>query len=307
MFSSALFLWLFLPVLLAVIACLIWVVNIVSGLFLTMREPSFLASYPRMDGEEIDFQSEDGIRLKGRFVRAKTSPAKGTLIFCQEADGTMASCSKYVSFLPAHGFHVFTFDFRGHGASENVPGYIPRQWASSHELYDLFGALDTVKSMPDVDPDKIFLLGVSRGASVAVSAAGISNGIRGIVTDSAFSTKWLLNDYMLKWTGVILPMKRLPGWVYWILRHAGVFISEIKTQCRFPAMEKALRSMKTPILMIHGQKDGHVSFKHARKLFDITRAPKIFLEIPNARHNESVLVAPELYEKTVVEFLEGAL
>jgi fermentation-respiration switch protein FrsA (DUF1100 family) len=128
-----------------------------------------------------------------------------------------------------------------------------------------------------------------------------------IVTDSAFSTKWLLNDYMRKWTGVILPVKRLPTFVYWVLEDMGVFASEIKTQCRFPSVEKSLRHLETPILIIHGQKDAYVSLQHGRKLFNITRAPKKFLEVPQARHNESVLVSPGLYEKTVVDFLEGVL
>ena len=308
MFLSALFWWLFATILLAITAGSIWVINLVSSIFLTLREPSFLMNYPRVEGEPVDFQSEDGIRLKGKFIKSLRSSAKGTVIFCPEADGTIDSCSKYTPFLPAHGFHVFSFDFRGHGTSGNADGYVPRQWASSHELYDLFGALDTVKAMPSVDPDKIFLMGVSRGAATAICAAAISGDIRGIVSDSAFSTKWLLNDYMRKWTGVILPVKKLPTLIYWILEETGVFASEIKTQCRFPSVEKSLRQMKNPILMIHGQKDSYVSFKHARKLFDAaTRAPKKFLEVPNARHNESVLVAPELYEKTVVEFLESAL
>lgn len=307
MFLSALFWWLFGTVLIGATAGLIWVINLVSSIFLTLREPSSLVTYPRVEGEAIDFQSEDGIRLKGKFIKAQGPSAKGTVIFCPEADGIIDSCSKYTPFLPAHGFHVFSFDFRGHGASDNAHGYIPRQWASSHELYDLFGAIDLVKARPDVDPDKIFLMGVSRGAAVAICTAAIDGHICGIVTDSAFSTKWLLNDYMRKWTGVILPVKKLPTFVYWILEDMGVFASEIKTQCRFPSVEKSLRHLETPILIIHGQKDAYVSLRHGRKLFDITRAPKKFLEVPQARHNESVLVSPDLYEKTVVEFLEGVL
>lgn len=301
--------WLIFAALLAAgIAWGIWIINLVSNIFLTIREPSALVTFPRLEGEDIDFQSEDGIRLKGKFLRAKTPSAKGTVIFCQEADSVMDSCGKYLSFLPAAGFNVFTFDFRGHGVSQNAAGYTPRQWASSHEMYDLFGAMDTVKGMRGVDSGRIFLMGVSRGAAVAICTAAISSEIRGIVSDSAFSTKWLLNDYMRKWTGVILPVKRLPTWIYWILEDAGVFVSEIKTQCRFPSVEKALRTLKTPILMIHGQKDAYVHSKHARKLFNYARrAPKKFLEVPDARHNESVLIAPDLYAKTVVEFLEDAL
>ncbi len=284
----------------------IWAVNLVSNLLLSLREPSSLVSYPRVEGELIDFQSEDGIRLKGKFIRAQ-GKLKGTVIFCPEADSTMDSCSKYISYLPSQGYHVFSIDFRGHGVSGNVEGYVPRQWVSSYELYDLFGALDLVKEMKGVDPDKVFLFGVSRGAAAAICTASISGGIRGIVTDSAFSTKWLLNDYMRKWTSVILPFKKLPTWVYWTLEDFGVFTAEMKVKYRFPAVEKSLRSLETPILMIHGQKDSYVSFRHAKKLFDVTRSPKRFLDVPDARHNESVVVAPELYQKTVLEFLEGTL
>ncbi len=301
-------LWiLFITVLASSVISAVWVINLVSNIFLTLREPSSLESYPRVEAPVIDFQSEDGIRLKGKLIRSQVQPAKGTVIFCPEADGTMDSCIKYTSFLPAKGFHVFTFDFRGHGVSDNADGYVPRQWVSSHELYDLFGALKAVKVMREVDTNKIFLLGVSRGAATAICTAAIDGNIRGIITDSAFSTKWLLNDYMRKWTGVILPFKKLPTWNYWILERMGVFASEIKMQYRFPAMEKALRGLKTPILIIHGEKDSYVSLAHARRLYGCARGPKRILEVPDARHNESVLVAPALYEKTVVEFLEDVL
>ncbi len=295
-------------VLTACVVGAIWVMNLVSSIFLSLREPSSLISYPRVEGEAVDFQSEDGIRLKGKFLKAHAATVKGTVIFCQEADGLMDSCIKYTAFLPANGFHVFTFDFRGHGVSANAEGYVPRQWVTTHELYDLFGALGTVKAMQAVDPDKIVLMGVSRGAAAAICAAAINAEVRGVISDSAFSTKWLLNDYMRKWTGVILPVKRLPSWIYWILENAGVFASEIKLHYRFPSVEKALRSLKVPLLMIHGQKDSYVSAQHASRLFRNARVPwKKALEVPNARHNESVIVAPELYSKTVLEFLEESL
>jgi uncharacterized protein len=283
----------------------IWATNLVSNLFLTLREPSSLTAHPNVEGEIVDFQSEDGVRLKGKFIKSCSAPAKGTVIFCPEVDSPMDSCGKYTSFLPPHGYNVFSFDFRGHGASQNVEGYTPRQWVSSHELYDLFGALDRVKGLPGVEAERIFLFGVSRGAAAAICAAAINGNVRGIISDSAFSSKWLLKDYMYKWTSAISSFKRGPKFMYWVLEEAGVFVSEMRVQYRFPSVENALRTLKPPILMIHGQKDSYVSFRHAKKLYDTTRAIKQYLEVPNARHNEGVIVAPELYGNAVLEFLNS--
>src|SRR3990167_892278 len=98
MFLSFLLWGLFAVVLLTLIVGAIWVINLVSNLFLTLRESSALVSYPRVQADEVDFQSEDGIRLKGKFIKAQGMPAKGTVLFCQEADGTMDSCAKYTSY-----------------------------------------------------------------------------------------------------------------------------------------------------------------------------------------------------------------
>lgn len=62
-------------------------------------------------------------------------------------------------------FAVFTFDFRGHGESGgNSNG------ERSDFLTDAKAALETVKELPGVDPERMALIGASIGADAAIDA-----------------------------------------------------------------------------------------------------------------------------------------
>ncbi|HRZ86820.1 MAG TPA: alpha/beta fold hydrolase [bacterium] len=281
---------------------MIWIISMVQHFFLTLREPASAYNFKKPDGETVEFYSSDGVFLTGIFVPAKVK-AKGTVIFCPEVDADARSCVKYSLFLTELGYNLLSIDFRGHGNSSNLDGYISRQWVSSYEVYDLLGAIEYVSGRPDVDPDKIALFGVSRGGGAAICAAAQSPDVRVVITDSAFSSKKTLNAFMKKWTGMFLPVDNLGNWIYVFLENITIKIAEIKLGYKLPAVENALKTMKRPVLMIHGQRDAYISIDQARWLFALAGDPKELLEVPAARHNESVVVKRDMYRSKIVDFL----
>lgn len=95
----------------------------------------------------------------------------------------MGSHYPQVSWLPAKGFNLFVFDYRGYGKSQGVP--------SRKGVYeDSVAAVEYIKSRTDIDQGKLILFGQSPGGANAVCVAGKNkfDGVVGIAIDSAFSS-----------------------------------------------------------------------------------------------------------------------
>lgn len=284
----------------------IWLIWMIQNIFLTLREPAAPYHFSKPDGETIDFYSSDGVFLSGVFIPAK-GHAKGTVIFCPEVDADSRSCVKYALFLTEAGYNLFSIDFRGHGNSSNLDGYVSRQWVSAYEVYDLLGAIEYVKERKDVDPKKIALFGVSRGGGAAVCAAAQCPDVKVVITDSAFSTKKTLNAYMKKWTSIFLPVAHLGNFVYVFLENITIKVVEIKLGYKLPSVENAVKTLRRPLLLIHGQRDTYISVEQGKWLYSLAAEPKALLEVSGARHNESVVVNKELYQGKILEFLQKYL
>ena len=69
---------------------------------------------------------------------------------------------------------------------------------------------------------------------------------------------------------------------------------------RFDIM-KIIDKMKTPLLIVHGEKDNIIKIELGKKVFDAAPEPKKSLYIPNAGHNN--LYDFNLYEE-IFSFIE---
>jgi len=79
--------------------------------------------------------------------------------------------------LAAHGLAVLRFDFRGSGDS----GGDFREMTISREIEDAGAALDSLVSRPEVDPNRVGVLGLSLGGCVAACLAGRDARVRALV------------------------------------------------------------------------------------------------------------------------------
>ncbi|MDP8263543.1 MAG: alpha/beta fold hydrolase [Candidatus Ancaeobacter aquaticus] len=289
------------------VATMIWIVYTSVDGFLRLREPASTIKYVKPEGgESVQFYSADGVMLCGVFMPAKEKD-NGTIIFCPEVDADSTSVTKYASFLCDKGYNILSVDFRGHGNSSNLDGYISRQWVSTYEVYDLLGAIEYIKSRSDIDTSRIGLFGVSRGGGAALCTAQECPEIKCVVTDSAFSTKKTLNSYMKKWTSLFLPVTQMPHFMYIILENVVIKVTEIKLGYKLPSVENAIKTRACPLLMIHGQRDTYIGVDQARMLYGYANDPKVLLEVPGARHNESIVINGELYKNRVTDFLHKNL
>lgn len=219
---------------------------------------------PKNDGyafEEVTFSSEDTTQLSGWFIPAK-GKALGTVIHFHGNAQNMSAHYSFVSWLPAKGFNLFLFDYRGYGKSKGKPSR-----DGVHE--DSIAAVNYIKSRTDIDQSRIILFGQSIGGANAIAVAGSTQfeGIVGVVSESAFSTyKSVATDH----AGLLKPL-------------APLVIGN-----KFSPVAVVKNIAPIPLLIIHGTNDSVVDYKHAKKLYKEAAEPKTLWTINAGQHTEAL-------------------
>jgi len=267
-----------------------------------------LRIHPRDDGESVGFPADDGVRLSGTYLHARTTERIGVLVYCHEFLSDRWSYQPYLDELRDAGYDIFTFDFRNHGESEAQPDYQPLQWVSNRELADLSGALKYLRSRADRDPAGFGLFGVSRGGTTALFAAADEPDVWGVITDGAFPTRGTMIHYIIRWAEIYVRSRTylalIPRWVYEILAWIARRGSELRQGCRFMNVESAVaRLAPRPWLMIHGERDTYIGPEIARALFDYGDGPREMWLVPDAKHNRCRDRDPQAYAARVKAFL----
>ena len=281
------------------------VLRLIVKIFMQIAITANREESPPVDGEEVTFTTRDGCQLHGYFIFGENSCGK-TILFCHEVGAGWGSWHKYASFLPKAGYNILSFDFRGHGLSKLTNGYKPTPWLTKYEYNDICAALEYLSNREDVAKDKIGSFGVSRGGNTAIYCAQKTGLLRAIAVDSSFSTYETMYAYIEKWAPIYIPFKISSAVIHFLTR-IGIFFSQIAFRSRLPRIAKLLKHLHIPIFFIHGERDNYISVNQARQLYERANEPKELWTIPKARHNESVLVNPEGYEKRITAFFKKSL
>jgi uncharacterized protein len=260
-------------------------------------------------GEPVEFTTDDGLKLCGSYLPARTPEQSGVIVYCHEYLSDRWSYHPYLDQVRDRGFDVFAFDFRNHGESDSEPAYEPMQWTSDREVRDLRAALKILRSRPDRDPAGFGLFGVSRGGTTALLAAPEEDDVWGVVTDGAFPTHGTMVPYIIRWCEIYVPNRLvrllLPEWVFRLLAFSALRQTERRLTCRFPSVESAAaRLAPRPWLMIHGERDSYISADIARQLFRRGKKFKELWLVPEAKHNRCRETDPEGYAARLLSFFE---
>lgn len=237
--------------------------------------------------DAVTFRSSDGARLSAWFVPAVGEPV-GTVIHFHGNAQNMTVHSDFVRWLPAEGFNLFVFDYRGYGASEGRPG--------RRGVYeDSVAAIKYVKSRPDLDQNKLLILGQSLGGANAIAAVGNNDfkGIRAIAIESTFySYRTIVRDKIGQ-----IPVLSLARWPLSFL---------VVTNTHSPGKVIA-RVAPIPILLIHGTHDRVIPSHHSKRLFERAKDPKQLWIIDRGDHTEAFATFGATYRKKLVQFYNDAL
>jgi pimeloyl-ACP methyl ester carboxylesterase len=146
----------------------------------------------------------------------------------------------------AHGIAAVIFDFIG-GAMESRSGGRMEDMSVKTEQEDLLAVMEKVRSLPELDGKKLFLLGRSQGGLVsAMAAAARGDQVRGLILlYPAFSIPGDLRK-MYPDPEMVPQRQEFLGAVVGRIYYDDIVSLDV---------EKIQRSFRGPVLIIQGQKD----------------------------------------------------
>jgi fermentation-respiration switch protein FrsA (DUF1100 family) len=220
----------------------------------------------------IDFTAPDGVRLNGWFV--PHAEAHSTLIWFHGNAGNIGHRVENLKLLHDKvKANVFIFDYRGYGRSQGK--------ATEEGTYlDGEAALAFVREQLAIDASRIILFGRSLGAAVAAEMA-VRFANQAVILESPF-----------------VSIRELARAVFPFLPVGALL------QTRYDVVEK-IRRIKTPLLVLHGDRDEIVPFAHGETVFDAAPQPKKFYKIAGAGHNDTYIVGGNRYFQELKNFIDS--
>ncbi|MBU4377004.1 MAG: alpha/beta hydrolase [Candidatus Omnitrophica bacterium] len=224
--------------------------------------------------KELVFKSGD-ISLNGALSvpTAKKEPYPALLLIWDKGPSdknALGIFTDIASILARNGYCVLRFDKRGVGKSQ---GFFST-YDQAEEIEDLKSAVQFLKSLPEVDKDRIGVLGYGEGGFYAAYLAGAISDIRVCVFLAAGATMdplknnakkitdWIKNNigdnpqYIESAVKALSQTKEISmGQGDWTtIEASSVFTKKVKTYGSYDMLE-VLKEVKAPVLIIHGKND----------------------------------------------------
>ena len=215
--------------------------------------------------EDVEVVAKDGHKLKGWYWPG-TMPVAVYVLHGNA--GHRGHRLDWITDIHSLGPTVFILDYRGFGGSEGAP--------TEEGLY--LDAEAGAQWLAARGAEKVVYFGESLGCAVAVELA-LRAPPAGMILQAGFSsaTDVAKRAYPFLPVGLLL-------------------------QDRFEAAGR-IRRVTCPILFIHGDKDSIVPYEIGRALHDAATAPKEWLEVKGADHNDIPDVGGNAYLERIGEFL----
>lgn len=238
-----------------------------------------------LDYRELYFRADDGTLLHAWFLPTE-GEARGTVLFLHGNAENISTHLGSVWWLPAAGYQVLLYDYRGYGHSEGKPSL-------EGMLLDFEAALHKTRQLPEVQGRPLAVFGQSLGGAVAVSAVARSAQrarIQALIIEGAFSdyrkiAREKLSDFWLTW-----PFQ-------WPL--------SLTIDNSYRPLDDIGHISPIPLLVMHGTVDTIIPRHHAAALFAAAGEPKQYWEVDGAPHI-GALTTPEMRQR-FVDYLDTTL
>lgn len=230
-----------------------------------------------LDYREVRITSADGEALTGWWLPAE--PDAPCLLFLHGNAGNISHRLYQLRALRGAGLAVLIIDYRGYGASTGSP-------SEEGLLLDARAAWEDLTGELGVPPERIVLYGESIGSAPALGLAsrlaGSGREPAGLVLEGAFTSAL----DMARRAFPFLPLR---------------LILRLRMDNR-----AAIRSLRRPILFIHGTRDEIVPLAMGRELHREAADPRSrMVEVPGAMHNSVWMTDPDGLAEQVAAFAAG--
>lgn len=247
--------------------------------------------------EPFDVRAPDGILLRGWKVRAANPNGSWILLFHGVADNRMGVLEHALILLNA-GYSVTLMDARAHGESEGTVatyGWIERQ--------DTRAILDALTASEH--PARVFALGESMGAGIALQSAAIDPRIEAVVAEAPFaSLREASYDYAgLQKYPLLGETLFAPG--AWVMLARGQSLAGFSAADVSP--QRAVAARAFPVFLICDAADRTLPCRHAEKIYAAATGPKSLWVVPHAFHTAALGYQPAEFKRRVLHFFAEPL
>jgi fermentation-respiration switch protein FrsA (DUF1100 family) len=229
---------------------------------------------------------------------------------------------RYAERLAQAGLVTLAFDHRGFGESGGRRGHEDSQG----KLADLRAAVATLATRPEVDPDRVGLVGVCLGGGYVVRAAAADPRVRAVAgiagaynSPARFASEMGFEAYRAALTSFLdrydqpMPAVAPDGkeaamggdepFAYYGTKRSGsehwvnqVTRGSLHSLLTFDALGAAELLASTPLLVVHGRIDAYCSPELARELHERTPGDSEIAWLDVARHTDLYDVEPHVSE-----------
>jgi uncharacterized protein len=200
--------------------------------------------------EELVLDTADGERVIAWHVSPR--PGKPVVIYFQGNSGGLDLRAERFRALVADGIGLIALNYRGYGGSSGTPteaGLI----ADARSAYDFAAARYSA--------DRIVPWGESLGTGIAVALAA-ERPVGRVLLESPFTS---ITDVAAR--------------LYWYLPVRFLVKDTFRS-------DRRVGNVTAPVMILHGVRDRVVPIALGERLYRLIRAPKQFVRLPEAEHND---------------------
>jgi pimeloyl-ACP methyl ester carboxylesterase len=216
-------------------------------------------------------------QLHGWWIPA-AGPEQGVILYLHGNGANVGATVSHCHRLHQLGLSTFVFDYRGYGRSEG-------RFPTEAQVYaDAQAAWNYLTQVREISPAHIFLYGHSLGGAIAIDLAVKQPEVAGLIVESSFTSMRQMVD---------------------VRGGFGLFPVDFLLTQKFNSLEK-VRSLKMPVLFIHGTLDLTVPAEMSRTLFQAAPEPKQLLWVEDAGHNDVAAIGEGRYLQAIQQFMQQA-
>jgi fermentation-respiration switch protein FrsA (DUF1100 family) len=229
------------------------------------------------DMREIDLSSVDGLCLRSWYRGATDS--RPTIVYFQGNAGSIAGRGFKARAFIDRGYGVLLVGYRGYGGNPGAP-------SESGLILDGRAALSFLQA-EGVSAKDTVLYGESLGSGIAVALAVQIWG----VAQSSEGLRSPLGALVLE--APYTSIAEIAATRYWFVP------VRYMLKDPFDSLSK-IANLRSPLLILHGQRDAVIAVEHGRQLYDMAPKPKRFHLFEEGRHSD-------LFDHGAAEVVNGFL
>jgi dipeptidyl aminopeptidase/acylaminoacyl peptidase len=243
--------------------------------------------------EDVAVTTADGLTLQGWFVPSQNG---ATIILQHGYKSRRSELLNEAEMLYRHGYGFLFTTVRAHDGSDGE--LITFGMNEANDLDTWFQYLAT---RPDVDADKIGMLGNSYGGMLTIQYTAYNKNIKAMVANCAFSS---LNDTVetsVEYFTDLPAFPFAPLIVFWAEQETGFQTDSID------ATQWIKQISPRPVFLMQGGADVVISADSGQRLYDAAGEPKELWFDPELGHVEFDKERAAEYEKRVAAFFDEYL